>query len=267
LSTIAQRYETYRFRRIEFGYDARCATSQVGTVGLVFDFDALDPAPVSQMDALSYHDKAADVPWKEQCVRLDLAQGDRLPSRYTRVGVPAGSYDIKTYDVGRLHVFTDGVGAVSNLGLLRVDYEVDLFTPQIQDPMGGSFYSTAGLTAAKLFGTNAVVTAGSNLPGSIVDGSFVFDQTFEGLVYLGVSGVDLAAPALVVITGPSGSVAQLLDDDIGSADTEGTMQIRVRATPGTTLTPQLTSATSVAGTIAMFSCAGYDSLIPDPFGV
>jgi hypothetical protein len=132
LSQVAQRYETYKFRKLLFEYHTRAATSQVGTVGLVFDFDAEDPAPASQMEALSYHDKCADSPWKDDCVVLDLAQGDRLPIRYTRAGTPTGNYDIKTYDVGNLHVFTDGVASSTNLGLLEVKYVVDLYTPQIQ---------------------------------------------------------------------------------------------------------------------------------------
>ena len=95
LAQIAQRYETYKFRDITFRYHTRATTTQVGTVGMAFDFDAQDPAPTSQMDALMYHDHSADACWKQITLRLDLAMGDRIPVRYTRASLDAVREDMK----------------------------------------------------------------------------------------------------------------------------------------------------------------------------
>jgi hypothetical protein len=173
LSQVASRYETYKFRSIAFHYHSRAATSQVGTVGLAFDFDAQDPAPASQMTALAYHDRVADAVWKEQSLVLDLSQGDRLPTRYTRVGLPTTPYDLKTYDLGNLHVFTDGVAASVNLGLLEVVYSIDLFTPQIQDPVGGLTTSTTALDATHLFGTDFTPDSQAIMPFTVTSSGVI----------------------------------------------------------------------------------------------
>jgi hypothetical protein len=261
LSKIAQRYETYRFRRLAFDYHTRSATTQPGTVGMVFDFDAQDPAPASQMEALSYHDKSADSPWKDQCLELQLASGDRLPSRYTRAGLPATPYDIKTLDVGRLHVFVDGCAASTNFGLLEVNYDVDLFTPQVQPPIGGEFTATTGLSATAYFGTNPTILGSSLLPGVFTSASvFTFDQTFEGLVSYVIQGTGLAAGYLPVAGGPTGSAATTLINTVNAATTVLAGSFCVRAVPGTTLTPTC-AATTVTSVVYYMGAADYDALL------
>jgi len=255
LSQVAQRYETYKFRKLQFEYHTRAATSQVGTVGLVFDFDAEDPAPASQMEALSYHDKCADSPWKDQCALLDLAQGDRLPIRYTRAGTPGGNYDIKTYDVGNLHVFVDGVAASTNLGLLEVKYVVDLYTPQIQNPVGGATNGLTGLNATHLFGTDfgagdlqAILVGSADSTGQV----FTFNQTWSGLVAVRVIGTVLSADWAPVVAGGS---AQVIGQIVNGAATNVYAIVRIRAVPGTTLTPTITATTVTRVDYYFGSCA------------
>ncbi len=254
LSQVACRYETYKFRRLQFEYHTRAATSQVGTIGLVFDFDAEDSAPTSQMMALSYHDKCADSPWKDQCVQLDLVQGDRLPVRYTRAGSPSSDYDIKTYDIGNLHVFVDGVAASTNLGLLEVRYVVDLYTPQIQDPVGGRFYSSAGLDATHLIGSNWAGDAQAIAVGASTSTQvFTFNQTWEGLIAFSILGTVLSADFAPVVANGTASV---LTQIVNAGATQVTGYMRVRAVPGTTLTPTIT-ATTVTGTNFYFGSGSY----------
>jgi hypothetical protein len=233
----------------------------VGTVGLAFDFDAQDAAPTSQMAALSYHDKSADSPWKDQCTTLDLVQGDRLPIRYTRAGTPGLVYDVKTYDIGNLHVFVDGVAASTNLGLLGVRYVIDLYTPQIQDPVGGLFYSNAGLDATHLFGTNfgnpidaqAIGVGTVNSTGQI----FTFNQTWSGLVAISIVGTVLSADYAPVVSA-SGS-AQVISQVVNAGATNVVVIMRVRAVPGTTLTPTIT-ATTVTYQSWLMATTGYTQL-------
>lgn len=258
LSQVAQRYETYKFRRVQFEYHTRAATTQVGTVGMVFDFDAGDAAPASQMEALSYHDKSADSPWKDSCLVLDLAQGDRLPTRYTRSGTPSTPYDIKTYDIGNLHIFVDGVTASTNLGLLEVKYIIDLYTPQIQTPVGGSFSATVGLNGTNVFGTNWTPdpSAISCFRTPTTSDILIFNQTWEGLVTFHLVGTGLAADFAPVITGGSASViGQIVD----AAATVVRGQMRIRASPGTSIKPTIT-ATTVTATNWSFASASYESL-------
>jgi hypothetical protein len=258
LSSVAQRYEKYRFRSLSFDYHTRAATSQVGTVGMVFDFDAQDPAPTSQMMALTYHDKVADSPWKDMCLRTDLAQGDRMPVRYTRAGQPSGSFDLKTFDLGNLHIFTDGVAASTNLGLLEVNYSVDLFTPQIQDPVGGYVYNNAGLDATHLIGTvsSFVPDAQALLPGvASATNTFTFNQAFDGLLAYNIQGTVLSANLDPHAAG-SGALSSTGTSVVNAAGTQVVGYCKVSAQPGTVIVPTIT-ATTVTSVAYIFARVGY----------
>lgn len=255
LSVIAQRYETYKFRDVCFHYHPRVPTSTAGTVGMVFDFDANDPAPTSQMEALSYHDKTADATWKEQKVRLDLAQGDRLPTRYTRVGLTNATQDLKTLDLGRLHVFVDGVAALT-VGLLEVSYVVDLYTPQIQNPLGGALNGDTArraLDPTHLFGDQADDEA--LLPFSVSEdgGTITFDQVFEGIFSYRFVGTGLAG----TITGTAGNL--VFGDITRCIQGDSTVMVgyfKVRSIPGSTLSLRVT-ATTITTTLFGVSRAAY----------
>jgi hypothetical protein len=213
------------------------------------------------MEALSYHDKVADSPWKDSCLVLDLAQGDRLPVRYTRAGLPASPYDLKTLDVGRLHIFVDGVAASTNLGLLEVNYEVDLYTPQIQNPVGGLATNNAGLDATHLFGTVATVVVDPEalMPGTFTSTQvFTFDQSFEGLVSFSIGGTGLAADYSAVAAG-DGSAYAGGTQIVNAGTTSCVGSYRIRAYPGTTMTPVMT-ATTVTSVSYKLAKAAYSSL-------
>jgi hypothetical protein len=257
LSQVAQRYETYKFRRLAFELHTRAASTQVGTVGLVFDFDAQDSAPQNQMEALRYHDKSADSPWKDQKFSLDLVQGDRLPIRYTRSGLPTTPYDIKTLDLGNLFVFTDGVAASANIGLLEVCYTVDLFTPQCQNGIGGTYLGGGTLNATHLIGTAPTsdpealfpFTAGSSA-------TLVFNQIFEGLFGFQIYGTVLSADYAPNVLG-AGSAATVISQTVNAAATQVNGVVRISATPGCIMTPTIT-ATTVTGSNSEWGRAGYN---------
>nr|WPR18537.1 MAG: capsid protein [Crogonang virus 106] len=258
LSQVAQRYETYKFRSLRFEYCTRAATTQVGSVGMAFDFDGSDLAPSSQKDALSYHDAVASSPWKDFSLSPDLVQGDRLPTRYTRVGLPSGAYDIKTFDLGALHVFTDGVAASANLGMMEVRYTIDLYTPQIQDPIGGVFTATTGLTAANLWGTNLTAGARAISPFVQTSASLVtFVQSFSGLIGVFLQGTNLNGDIVPTLTGTGQASRLIYYPTTASLNTVG--YIRVRADPGDTLSLAITSATAVTQAQYQIASGSYAS--------
>jgi len=225
---------------------------------MVFDFDAQDPAPATQMEALTYHDKVADSPWKDLCLRLDLAQGDRLPIRYTRAGtLPGTSYDLKTFDLGRLHVFTDGVAASTNLGLLEVNYSIDLFVPQVSAyAVGGTITATAGLAANTVFGTNSTTSGTSVIPGAVTSATtFTFDQNFQGVVNFILVGTVMTAATAV-----GGTSTATLKSSLMQGNDHVLAVVSVNATPGQTLTLTV-AATTVTSSTVWFSAAAYGNLV------
>jgi len=257
LSEVADRYETYKFESLSFRFHTQQATSAVGTVTLAFDFDAADPAPSSLLQAASYRDRAIGAAWQNNSLKLDLVQGDKSRSRYTRVGLPASPYDLKTYDLGTLHVCTDGVAAAT-IGLLEAEYVVDLYTPQIQDPVGGKSASTAGMDATHLFGTSQTIDAQASLPGVFTSSSvFTFNQAFEGLVTFQVIGTVLSANISPVVSS-SGTAYGAVTPLVNAAATEVLDCFSIRAVPGTTMTPTIT-ATTVTSVFVFFSKNAYTS--------
>lgn len=107
LSQIAQRFESYRFRRLEFHYRTKCATSFVGDVIQTVDYDAGDPAPITSVQAEGYMGAASCAPWQDKdhiSAPLNLR---KVNSYYVRAGALAGNLDIKSYDVGNLFVCTE----------------------------------------------------------------------------------------------------------------------------------------------------------------
>jgi len=257
LSQVASRYETYKFRRVRFNYHTQAATTQVGNVTLAFDFDTTDPAPVTQMQALSYRDRVYGAPWTSFSLDLDLAQGDKLPSRFTRVGLPASPYDLKTFDLGRLHVCVEGVAAAT-VGLLEVEYVVDLFTPQIEDGVGGNMNATTGLDATHLFGNYTVDPQGF-MPFTVTSTSVItFNQYWEGIIVFEIGGTVLSANYNPVVAG--GGVTAVTGNQIVNAG--GTIvrgAFRVRAIPGTTITPTIT-ATTVTAAYYNVASVGYNQI-------
>lgn len=120
LSQIADRFESYRFHKLEFDFITRAPTTSTGSVILSVDFDALDPAPVDQLTALSHENACADAPWKSSRLPVRVSPSVLNQIRYIRVGLQPPGSDIKTYDLGNLFVSLDSCTTNITLGLLSV---------------------------------------------------------------------------------------------------------------------------------------------------
>lgn len=132
LSAIAARYESYIFRKLEFVYEPAVATTTAGSIMMAIDFDAADAAPVSKTEIMSNTNAVRSSPWSR--VRYNAATADLKKfgvQRYVRGALAPANTDIKTYDVGNLHVAYSGVPINIVLGELYVEYTVEFFTPQL----------------------------------------------------------------------------------------------------------------------------------------
>jgi hypothetical protein len=259
LAPIAARYETYKFRRLVFKFTTTSPTSTAGFVTLAFDYDALDLPPSTMSIARSYHDKSGGAPWSNWVLNCDLAQGDRLPEKYIRVGLPPTNNDLKTYDVGNLHVCTEGA-AGATLGYLEVEYVVDLMTPQIQDPVGGSMVfgsdSTHVFKSVTLTDTDAVLPF-TNDGGNVL----TFYQSWEGLFVFQLVGT-VMSNLTCAATGTVGSAVTAVSGSVvaSAAATSLIAFFNVRALPGTilTFTPTVTTLTATNLYWATAAYAGLD---------
>lgn len=159
LSTQALGWEQYKFNRLKFCYYTRTGTATPGSVLLVPDYDAADSAPLSEQIASAYRDCVEEVPWVESfSCELDPSalQGNVGPTgrHFVRTAPLAANLDIKTYDCGNLHLATVDGTAVP-WGKLWVEYDVDLYVPQLP-PTGASNFASSLVNST---GTGSTTTA------------------------------------------------------------------------------------------------------------
>jgi hypothetical protein len=188
LSGIAQLYESYSFRSLQFEYLPSCSTNTDGVVLLAIDYDAGDPAPPTKSTLMQMHGAVRTSLWNACCLTADPADLHKLPQRYTRKTVWGGAGDIKTYDVGNLYIASSNhTGATTAYGELYVNYDVELITPQ---PWINSTYIDSAklvgagtVTTGKPYGTAGTVSANSSV-GTYdgTTGSFNFSQLGEFLL-------------------------------------------------------------------------------------
>jgi len=131
---------------------------------LIPDYDAADAAPSSEQIASSYRDVTEEVPWVvEASCRLDPSAMHEMGRRkFIRTGTLAANLDVKTYDAGTFFVGTTD-GSATNWGKLWLEYDVELFVPQLPPAGISGDEVISGQTAisnTQIFGT-APVTTGS----------------------------------------------------------------------------------------------------------
>jgi hypothetical protein len=249
---VANRFEKYKFKKLSFRYVPQCQTA-AGNVTLAFDFDPEDAPPSTMDQATTYHDFVSTSIWQGVAMSPDLANGDRLPQKNTRAGLPAANANLNLYDVGVLYVLTEGAAA-GTVGYVEVVYTVELYVHQTALGVGGTATATTGLDATHLVGTNMTQDAEAILPGEFTDSqTFTFTQPFEGIVTNYYEGTGMAAPHTFAET-CTGTTNML----VGTGATQFAAGICVRARPGDTITPAFT-ATSVTKSQWVFARCGLDA--------
>jgi len=203
LSSIAQRFESYRFRRLRFAYETEAPSSLGGSLVLALDYDASDTVVLSKQTAMAFRNSVRSAPW-EPCVHSsDQEDLSKLKSHFVRPGaIPPGT-DVKLYDVGTLNVCTQNVTTASAVcGELYVEYEIDLLTPIYGNSVfpSGTVSGSTAITSAAMFGT-APISIGSLAP--TVSANLV---TLTGLVIGQEYCASLFITGTVISVGPSVSI-------------------------------------------------------------
>lgn len=140
LSTIALRFEWYRFLKLEFIYRGCCPATTTGLIYLAIDTDSEDPAGTYD-EMVQYEGCKQTVPYAAEC-RVPI-----LPHQLNYVGNSAGWRFTEAYggaqhgalhDVGLFQICDLlGAGGGAIHGQLWVRYVVQLKVPQIQTVEAG----------------------------------------------------------------------------------------------------------------------------------
>jgi hypothetical protein len=178
LAQIANAYEKFIVKSIEYRFATEAPTSTTGSVFLSPEYNPQDSAPLSKQETFQNEDTVRTVPWEDV--------GCKIPTKYLRVyneyfvraGTLPVNQDLKTYDPLIMYVCTQGQANANLVGEIWVDYEIELINPQGNlNPASGAGIVAAGSTAAHIFA--GLVTYG---PLSIVASATTNVLTLSAMV-------------------------------------------------------------------------------------
>jgi len=130
LSTMALNYQFYHFRSLRFRFETTSPTSSPGQVIMVPDYNVRDPAPSTEQAACNALGAVAGPCWSNLSLPLSIENMFSFGSRkMIRLGVTGT--DSTLCDAGCFNLATVGMTGGGDIGRLWVDYDVDLFTPQV----------------------------------------------------------------------------------------------------------------------------------------
>jgi hypothetical protein len=191
LSTVANSFERYRFKKLWFRYETLSPSSQTGKVFYVPNFNVDGESPTSKLEALTYELSCGSQPW----IRFDLNIPSKYLSTYNEYFVRSGyiDHDLKTYDPLALIVCVEG-STTSTLGEVWIDYEVELINPlgtqslipfnltnnnsYVWQGAGAGFY---GPNDTILFSSPPAMTGGA-FPVLLNGNTMTFTSDFYGLI-------------------------------------------------------------------------------------
>ncbi len=206
LNGIAQRFESYKFDKLDFVFETEAATSTTGALILGVDYDASDAAPTSKTQVMAFRSSVRSAPWascKLSCALEDLR---KRQSFFVRNGSNPAGTDVKLYDVGSLFICTQNQAGTTAIGELYIDYTIRLMTP-VLNPVGlgeAVYGEFSGSSNAAPAGT----TESSNLPATLVSSgtttsvnTWTFNQPWSGICTVLVQGTGLSGSGSVTFTG------------------------------------------------------------------
>lgn len=196
LSGVAQRFESYLFRRLKFDFETESASTAVGSTILSLDYDASDAPPTTKTQAMAFRSSVRSPLWSNcqlTCLDEDL---NKQKSYFVRKGANPTSTDIKLYDTGTLSVGFQGTSSSTQVGELYVEYEVLLMTPQLGiagqgEAVWGAFTgSSNSAPAAVVTGVLPATVVSTGTTTSVT--TWTFTQPWQGIVAALIQGTGLA---------------------------------------------------------------------------
>lgn len=195
LSTTALNYENYKVNNLVVEYIPSVATNIDGQISLLIDYDAADSRPPSEEAFKNSQNAVVTSVWKGVALRSTKEQLNKgMVTKFTRDESISSTADLKTYDIGTLYVFSQGVVANKRVGDLYISYDIELITPQLNALVrgGGSFQTVTSSSTAKNQPFANAKTIGSELV-EVVDGNKLkFKEVGEYLMDLSSSGTILS---------------------------------------------------------------------------
>jgi len=248
LAARARGFQKYRFNKLKFCYRPTCPSSTQGTVMLSPDYDSVDAAPISKIEANQLDDSVDGLAWERFSFDAKRENLHALPQYWISGNLTPAGEDVKTYNVANMFLNVTGFAANNlNVGELYVEYEVDLIAPSLKlSPFdSGELAASVGVSSTAPLGTAPVVTG--SLAYATNSTTLTFNQAFQGLVVMQQAATAVTTP---VLTGTALSSAV----SVQSSSTATALSMStIKANPGDTLILNLTGATVLTGLNIFFA--------------
>lgn len=243
LYNMANNYESYRFRKLNYIFINSKTGTFAGDVIMGIDYDASDPAPFNESELQSYWGCKTGVITRPLSYQADLLALNKIPNKFTRIGDLAANQDIKLYDSGNFFLATTDCADTSNIGRLFVEYEIEFKTPQtngsnilcsIVVPSGETNTAPLGTTFTD-FGTFSPVWVSGTTFTVPVPGQYLVVIYQVGTVITAIPTITAAAP----------SVATAVNGFFNAAATSALATVAIKVNgPGDLFTMVVTSTTT-----------------------
>jgi hypothetical protein len=132
LALEAINWEMYKFTKLHFVYETRCATTIPGYVAIAVNYNPDEAPPTTKAQLYTWKGVKTGAPWN---VFVHKSSPEMLSTQkdfLVRGQMVAGEF--RVYDVGSLYVVCGGQAANSQIGELWIEYSITLRTPQINAP-------------------------------------------------------------------------------------------------------------------------------------
>lgn len=243
LSGLANQYERYKFKNLQFYYKNKCNTTFLGDISMAIEYDAGDPAPSTSVQMENYEAAVNSAPWLDFTLNNTINRG----ILYTRFGALSSNLDIKTYDHGTFYVATEAQADTSLCGYLYAVYDVDFTIPQLSyanQALGGRIVGGGTSSAANPLG--ATPTIDTSAVGMSVTATSLVTVNYPGTYtyILTTTGTVITAHS---VAASAGGTVTVINDIVPTAQTSGTETGKlVTTTPNVVLTITATATTITA---------------------
>lgn len=213
LSGIADRFESYIVRKLNYIYIPMIGTDKNGAVMLAPDYDAGDDnSSESKAKISSFADAKRTPVWKEMTMRCGVKNCQKRKTFYVRNTNLSTGKDLTLYDVASLNLVLSGFSAGDagvSMGEIWVEYTFEFQTPQLEPIDAISASMDVTVTQDKPWKLGNVVTKGmANLIGVPLDDWLQVNE--DGDYILNVSataGMNFTDPGTISLhaSSPDGS--------------------------------------------------------------
>jgi hypothetical protein len=222
LSTVANSYETCKWKSLRIDFDTEQGSEYPGSVMLSMDYNSADTYPQNKQQIMAFRGAVRTAPWSDCSYVALKSELDKRSDLYVS---PAGVLlvnglnslstnseigDVRLNNLGNLFVATSGNTSVGDvLGELYVDYTIELKTPSLNNeftfaeiagsgPGGGPVSPTTTAPFGSSVNYEGNIQAAYTTPGgagsfTLTPGTYIISTAF--------AGTGLGNPTLTALNG------------------------------------------------------------------